>query len=125
MTPRTPDDYPLGRALQCAIDWLYVPVVFAVVAFVKQLGADVRDRNDAGFEGCEPHEWPDVDPADVEHDLDGTCDGYQGTPVRIHLRSRKGNDMAEWPEDLRVRQMPRARRDYRAAPSGIQSEAGR
>lgn len=77
-----------------------------VACFVKQLGADVRDRNDAGFEGCEPHEWPDVDPADVEHDLDGTRDGYQGAPVRIRLTSRKGNDPSEWPADLRVRQLP-------------------
>lgn len=30
-----------------------------------------------------------------------------GTPfVELHLTSRKGGDMAEWPEDLRVRQMP-------------------
>lgn len=31
---------------------------------------------------------------------DGAC------PVRIHLKDKKGGDMAEWPMDLRVRQMP-------------------
>jgi hypothetical protein len=47
-----------------------------------------------------------MDPADVEHDLTGYRDGYQGAPVRVHLRDRKGGDMAEWPDDLRVRQLP-------------------
>lgn len=77
-----------------------------VPVFTKQLGADVQDRNDAGFDGMFPHHWPDMDPADVEHDLTGRCDGYQGAPVRVRLRDRKGGDMAEWPLDLRVRQMP-------------------
>jgi hypothetical protein len=77
-----------------------------VAVFVKQLGANVQDRNDAGFEGCEPHEWPDPDPATIEHDLDGTADNYQGAPVRVRLRDRKGGDMTEWPEDLRIREFP-------------------
>lgn len=77
-----------------------------VPVFVKQLGADVQDRNDAGFDGLFPHHWPDMDPADVEHDLKGFRDGYQGAPVRVHLRDRKGADTAEWPEDLRFRQSP-------------------
>lgn len=79
--------------------------------FVKQLGADVRDRNDAGFTGDEPDHWPEThcERDAIEHDLDGTRDGYQGAPVRIHLCDRKGGDMAEWPEDLRVRQFPEVR----------------
>ncbi|OFW05670.1 MAG: hypothetical protein A3H96_11460 [Acidobacteria bacterium RIFCSPLOWO2_02_FULL_67_36] len=85
-----------------------------VSCFVKQLGADVRDRNDAGFTGdfdgsgtC----WPEQHEIDdrIESDLDGTRDDYQGAPVRIHLRDRKGGDPSEWPEDLRVRQFPGAR----------------
>lgn len=74
--------------------------------FVKQLGARVIDRNDAGFDGSEDHHWPEMDPDDVEDDLSGYRDGYQGAPVRVHLASRKGSDMAEWPKDLRVRQLP-------------------
>lgn len=31
---------------------------------------------------------------------DGAC------PVRIHLKDKKGGDMAEWPADLQVRQLP-------------------
>lgn len=74
--------------------------------FVKQLGAVVTDRNDVGFEGCEPHEWPNIDPADVDHDINRFREDYQGAPCRIRLRDRKGGDMAEWPQDLRVRQLP-------------------
>jgi hypothetical protein len=29
-------------------------------------------------------------------------------PCRLKLKARKGNDPAEWPEDLRVREMPEA-----------------
>jgi hypothetical protein len=52
--------------------------------------------------------WPDViDIEDrVEHDLDGTRDGYQGAPVRIHLKDRKGGSPEEWPADLRIREFP-------------------
>ena len=66
------------------------------------------DRNDAGFDGAEDDEWPDtITPDMVEHDLDGTRDGYQGAPVRIHLRHKKGGDPAEWPVDLCVQEFPR------------------
>lgn len=80
----------------------------AVPVFVKQLGSRVIDRNDAGFLGEEPCAWPDtIDQEDrIEYDLDGTRDGYQGAPVRIHLNNRKGGDQSEWPEDLRVREFP-------------------
>jgi hypothetical protein len=82
-----------------------------VPVFVKQLGRDVRDRNDAGFLGDEPSHWPErIDILDrVEHDLDGTRDGYQGAPVRIHLDNKKGGDPQEWPADIRVRQFPEVR----------------
>lgn len=99
-------------ARRCDVSWVrsiaeqcraaHVPV------FVKQLGAFIVDRNDAGFMGDEPDHWPeDISFEDrVEHDLDGTRDGYQGAPVRIHLNNRKGGDPSEWPEDLRVREFP-------------------
>jgi protein gp37 len=82
--------------------------------FVKQLGSNVRDRNDAGFEAehdvlddgspAEPGEWPT--PKRIE-EIDT---GYQGAPVRVHLRDRAGGDPAEWPLDLRVREFPEVRR---------------
>lgn len=81
-----------------------------VPVFVKQLGRNVQDRNDAGFDGCDPDEWPEHILAEdrIEDDLSGYHDGYQGAPVRIHLRHPKGGDPAEWPADLRVRMLPGA-----------------
>jgi protein gp37 len=69
--------------------------------FVKQLGANVVDRNDAGFEGASDDRWP----AGTET-LDESNEAYQGAPARILTRSRKGADMAEWPEALRIREFP-------------------
>lgn len=77
--------------------------------FVKQLGANVRDRNDAGFDGCEPGSWP-LTPEGyelhVEDDVHGYIERYQGAEVRVRLQHQKGGNPAEWPEDLRVRELP-------------------
>lgn len=74
-----------------------------VAVFVKQLGAQVIDRNDAGFEGDTPRSWPmDTDTRDHIH---GFRENYQGAPVRVLLR-KKGGDPSEWPSDLRVREFP-------------------
>lgn len=75
--------------------------------FVKQLGAHIIDRNDAGFSGpddLQPTAWPDGTQTD-DWDLDPSRQ-YQGADARILLASSKGGDMAEWPEDLRVREFP-------------------
>lgn len=96
-------------ARPCNVAWIRRVVeqcrAQGVRVFVKQLGAYVIDRNDAGFLGGPDDAW-DVHPDSVEHDLDGTRDDYQGAPVRVHLKNKKGGDMAEWPADLRVREMP-------------------
>lgn len=34
---------------------------------------------------------------------------FEGERWRVHLKNRKGSDMAEWPEDLRVREFPEVR----------------
>lgn len=108
-----------NKARPCDVAWIRSLVeqckAACVPVFVKQVGANVIDRNDAGFEGDEEGhgptgpEWPMALWADdrIEHDLDGTRDGYQGAPVRVHLRSRSGSDPSEWPEDLRVQELPR------------------
>lgn len=70
-----------------------------VPCFVKQLGAQVIDQNDAGFDG-DAGEWP-MDTHYRELDT-----GYQGAPVRVLLKHPKGGDPEEWPEDLRVREFP-------------------
>jgi protein gp37 len=75
-----------------------------VRCFVKQVGSQVIDRNDVGFDGDNPRAWP------VGTSYEELDTGYQGAPVQIHLKDRKGGDSAEWPEDLRVRQMPEVRR---------------
>lgn len=59
-----------------------------VAVFVKQMGSNVRDRNDR---------FATETLAQEEH---------QGAPVRIRLKSKKGGDPAEWPESLRVREFP-------------------
>lgn len=99
--------------------------VAGVAPFVKQLGANVIDRNDAGFEAendvvdddrfpelrglpTDPIAWPT--PRRIEDNIDGYRDEYQGAPVRIHLVDRAGGDMAEWPLGLRVREFPEVRR---------------
>ncbi len=89
-----------------------------VPVFVKQMGADVRDRNDVGFEADLEHftdgphagqptnqkGWPSS--VRVEHSPNGYRDEYQGAPVRIRLANRKGDDQSEWPFGLRVREFP-------------------
>jgi protein gp37 len=77
---------------------------YGAACFVKQLGAKVLDRNDAGYEGDTPTSWP-MD-TDTEDNPRGYREEYQGAPVRVRLVDRKGGDPSEWPEDLRVRQFP-------------------
>lgn len=75
----------------------------AGVAFhMKQLGAQPR-----GWCAAKVH----AEPADRE---DGTCDFYEAhecsapcTGRCAAMVNKKGGDMAEWPEDLRVREFPR------------------
>lgn len=91
--------------------------VAGVPCFVKQLGANVRTRNDDNFTIDEdpPDEefppWPMRLVADdrIEDNPNGLREEYQGAPVRVRLQDRKGGDMAEWRADLRVREFPEAR----------------
>lgn len=86
-----------------------------VPVLVKQMGANVVDRNDR-FNTCgdtSPEcdgDWPLDDPDAVEEDINGFREAYQGAPVRIRLRDRKGGSMDEWPPALRVREYPKALR---------------
>lgn len=79
-----------------------------VSCFVKQMGANVVTRNDDDLMGClddDPPGWQ-RHPDDVEENINGFREEHQGALVRLHLRDRKGGDMAEWPADLRVREYP-------------------
>jgi protein gp37 len=63
-----------------------------VAPFVKQMGADPYVSTMAG---------PDIDlPVPIE------WSGHGMATVRPRFKDRKGGDMAEWPECLRVREMP-------------------
>jgi protein gp37 len=84
-----------------------------VAFFMKQLGAHVTDRNDAGFEGDTPRGWP----MDTEYETT-TAQNWQGDPVRVQLNDRKGGDMNEWPADLRVREFPTQAEPMRQKASG-------
>jgi protein gp37 len=70
-----------------------------VACFVKQFGANVYGCNDDGFEGDTPTSWP------MDTRYRGVCN-WQGFPVHVLPHDRKGGDPAEWPEDLRVRELP-------------------
>jgi protein gp37 len=71
-----------------------------IAPFVKQLGAVPLVQ--AGR--LRHWEWRDIDRAE---DRRFTAHG-EGV-WRVHLRDRKGGDMSEWPEDLRVREFPQTR----------------
>lgn len=76
-----------------------------VPCFVKQMGGNVVTRNDMVEDAFNSGDtgWPEPQ---VEYDIHGYREEYQGADCRIHLRDKKGGDPAEWPEDLRVRQFP-------------------
>lgn len=109
-----------SKARPCHASWIRRTVEqcksAGVACFVKQMGGHVIDRNDrlgTDRPPADDRDWPepecgwdDTSRGNIERDLDGFRDGYQGAPVRIRLRDRKGANMAEWPADLRVREMP-------------------
>lgn len=64
--------------------------------FVKQLGA----KPIADHTNVRGLRWRQVDPRDHGHGDDH---------VRVRLTDRKGGDMSEWPEHLRVREWPEVR----------------
>lgn len=93
-------------ARPCNIEWIRSLVrqgkEVGVPVFVKQLGASIQDRNDAGYDGETPQEWPMGTVCNT-----ATCCEYQGQMGRVVTRSRKGGDPSEWPEDLRRQEWPK------------------
>lgn len=101
------------KARRCNVAWVRSLVRQCrhaqVPCFVKQLGTQIVDRNDAGFD-AEWHDgqgWPSAVEV-VEHHIDGYRTEFQGAPVLVRTPDRKGGNPDEWPADLRVRQFPRA-----------------
>lgn len=89
-------------ARPCNIDWIRSIrdqcKAAGVACFVKQLGARIVTRNDR----CT--EWPRE--GDGMIDLEPDVQRFQGEDFVFRLNDPKGGDMAEWPDDLRVRELP-------------------
>jgi protein gp37 len=88
-------------ARPCHLDWVRSLIKqcgeAGAACFVKQLGAHVEWSGSQGGYGNGPSNvWPRSD---------GSFDTGRGA-YRKHLIDKKGGDMSEWPEDLRVRQFP-------------------
>ena len=98
-----------GGSRPCRPEWIRAIVgqckAAGVACFVKQMGGNVVTRNDMvedEFSSLDTG-WPDPE---VEHDIHGFREEYQGADCRIRLHDKKGGTMEEWPADLRVRQYP-------------------
>jgi protein gp37 len=97
------------RSRPCRPEWIRSLLgqcrAAGVPAFCKQLGGNVVTRNDMIADDFNDGEsgWPDPD---VEYDIHGFREDYQGADCRVRLRDKKGGDVREWPADLRVRQFP-------------------
>lgn len=79
-------------ARPCDVDWIRSIIrqckASGVSCFVKQLGADPYEER-------------------IEYGVGPWGPAKEGIAEdRLKLKNRKGGDMAEWPEDLRVREMP-------------------
>jgi len=64
-----------------------------VPCFVKQLGSHIVASGNSCFG------WP-------INEVQGLWSDCRVDPPRIHVPNKKGGKMEEWPEDLRVREMP-------------------
>jgi protein gp37 len=91
------------RARHCDVSWIRSIVEqckrSGVPCFTKQLGSNVRWNGIQGGYGAGPSNlWP--------HHAK-LSDPHEGVGYRVQLRDRKGGDMQEWPDDLRVREFPK------------------
>jgi protein gp37 len=94
-----------SKARPCAMDWIEDVVrqcqAASVPVFVKQLGAYVVSE-----ERTAPVEMMSGPPEAYRHHRAPNGEVWAW---RAGLKDRKGGDPEEWPEELRVRQMPEAR----------------
>jgi protein gp37 len=121
--PMSRDDHPERQwvivggesgngARPCDLAWLRSIVEqcreAGIACFVKQLGSRPQDAalRDVVCNGKRHYTRPAADPSLAEA---ATTPGYSVATHVLQLRDRKGGDMADWPESLRVRQFPEAR----------------
>lgn len=99
-----------SNARKFDLNWAQIIIsdcrLFNIPCFVKQLGAFPVCSNANLFD------WPDS----VRLEPRGT--GF--AECRVKLRDKKGGDMAEWPEGLRVREFPKFK-----SPAPVAAEARR
>lgn len=99
------------NARQCRPEWIRSIVSMCksagISCFVKQMGGNVVTRNDMieDLFDDDHRGWPDPQ---IEYDIYGFREQYQGADCRIRLNDKKGGNAAEWPEDLRVAEFPKA-----------------
>ncbi len=90
-------------ARPCDVGWIESVVKQCadaeVPCFVKQLGARIRIPNDSHSR------WPREGDGLI-YPVDQPGWSYQGELHEVQLNDRKGGDPLEWPEALRVREMP-------------------
>jgi protein gp37 len=93
-----------AHARPCNVEWVRDIVrqckSSSVPVFVKQMGSRVELRNDRASEWGRCGDVLSWESDDV---------GYQGELAIARLEDGKGGDPSEWPEDLRVREMPDAK----------------
>lgn len=90
------------KARLCHVDWIRGVVrqckAAKVPVFVKQLGSFANVRND----GEDERQWPGNSvPFDDRYEP-----AFQGETAPLRFIHPKGGDISEWPEDLRVRELP-------------------
>ncbi len=81
-----------------------------VPVFCKQLGAKPINGERSAIHDAHGVAAPSLPHEEVDRLAPNYVDGHVVRPAPVRLRDRKGADMAEWPEDLRVRAFPEVRR---------------
>jgi protein gp37 len=103
-------------ARPCNVAWIRSVVEqcaqVGAACFVKQMGSQPRGWCSWPHHHGHPPTWLDKEGCSVElfgRPADDLCHAADDSwwPCDPRLRDRKGGDMNEWPEDLRVREFPR------------------
>lgn len=94
------------EARPCNVQWIRDIVrqcrAAGVPVFVKQLGAKPV------VQACRQHHYDFGDEIGRKARFSAVDKRHPSTGLwRVHLKDRKGGDLAEWPKDLRVREYPR------------------
>ena len=113
---------PLLRQTPAAVRWVSYEPMLAPVVFTDYLPVKCCPPPYLDWIVCGGESGPGARPLRLQwvRDVIGQCKAnhtpvfvkqlggrWRAEPVRVKVKDRKGGDMAEWPEDLRVREYPR------------------